>query len=464
MRYTSSAIRALPVAVVALLLYACNGNGGSGASPGLPGANIPGFQLSRSVRHDTASGKIQHVVIIVQENRSFNNLFYGFPGAKTTKFGFDTNGNKIALQPVGLETTWDIDHTSGSFFAACNGTGSIPGTKCRMNGFNNESLGCGGSGPPCPNANPPYSYVPHAETKPYFAMARQYVLADEMFASNFDASSFISHQYIIAGQAVSAVNYPSSAWGCPGGPSDSIAIVGQDRHIPDGHEVPCWDPQTLGDELDAAGLSWGFYTATVSGDFGIWSAYQAIKHIYQGPDWKTDILTPQTSFFNDVSNGKLRAVSWITPTWENSDHAGSGSNTGPAWVASLVNAIGTSKYWDSTAIFIFWDDYGGWYDREPPAYVDYDGLGIRIPMLIISAYAKKGYVSHVHYEHGSILRFTENQFGLGRLSASDTRATSPEADAFDFTQPPRKFKRIPAPHDAQFFLRQKVDHHIPDAE
>ena len=83
-------------------------------------------------------------------------------------------------------------------------------------------------------------------------------------------------------------------------------------------------------------------------------------------------------------------MSWVTPTWANSDHAGSGSNTGPSWVTSLVNAIGESQYWDSTAIFIFWDDYGGWYDPEPPAYADYDGLGMRLPMLIISPYAKKG--------------------------------------------------------------------------
>jgi phospholipase C len=158
----------------------------------------------------------------------------------------------------------------------------------------------------------------------------------------------------------------------------------------------------------------------------------------------------------------LRAVSWITPTCENSDHAGCGSNTGPQWVASLVNAIGQSKYWDNTAIFIFWDDYGGWYDPEPPAYVDYDGLGLRIPMLIVSAYAKQGHVSHVHYEHGSILKFVEDQFGLARLAASDTRATSPEKDCFDFTKPPRKFKVIPTVLGKEYFMRQPIDLRPPD--
>ncbi len=148
---------------------------------------------------------------------------------------------------------------------------------------------------------------------------------------------------------------------------------------------------------------------------------------------------------------------WVTPTCANSDHAGCYSDTGPSWVASVVNAIGESKYWGSTAIFIFWDDYGGWYDPAPPAYVDYDGLGFRLPMLVISPYAKKGYVSHVHYEHGSILKFIEDQLGLERLSASDRRANSPARDCFDFNEPLRKFKKIVAPYDAEFFLHQPPD-------
>ncbi len=199
---------------MALTLSACNGNGNGGNSPGLPrpsqALRREGTQgpLNRG-HHDASSGKIQHVVIIIQENRSFNNLFYGFPGATTTTYGYDTSGQKVTLQPVGLETTWDINHGSGDFFSACNGTGSIPGTNCKMNGFNNETWQCGTAGyPTCPNSNPPYSYVPHSETKPYFDMGKQYVVADQMYASNFDGSSFVSHQYIIAAQAASSVNNP----------------------------------------------------------------------------------------------------------------------------------------------------------------------------------------------------------------------------------------------------------------
>jgi phospholipase C len=460
MPFVRSAGRALPVAAFAFSLCACNAGGGLGTAPGLPVANSAHVTEYRPTALGESSKKIKHIVIIVQENRSFNNLFYGFKGAKTVRTGLDINNNKIALVPIGLETDWDIEHDSSGFFAACDGTGSIPGTDCKMNGFNREFAGCYSS---CPSNTPEYAYVPHSETKPYFAMGQQYVLADEMYASNFDASSFISHQYIISAQAKSAVNFPYSSWGCPGGPYDKIQEVGQDRQIPSGSEVVCWDPTTLGDELDAAGISWGFYTSTYYGDGGIWSAYQAINHIYHGQDWKKDIITPQKTFFDDVSNGNLRSVSWITPTCANSDHAGCGSNTGPSWVTSIVNAVGESKYWNSTAIFIMWDDYGGWYDPEPPAYADYDGLGLRIPMLIISPYAKKGHVSHVHYEHGTILKFVEDTFGLPRLAASDARANAP-SDAFNFKKAPRAFVPIQAPYDKAYFLNQPADLRMPDWE
>jgi phospholipase C len=451
--------------LVALLLAGCNA-GGSNASPALPAANSAAGSARTFVPFGVPrapwSGKIKHIVIVVQENRSFNDLFYGYPGAKTATYGEDSDGKEIKLLPVGLETYWDIDHSSFAFIAACNGTGSIPGTHCRMNGFNRESAGCGSD---CPIPHPQYAYVPHDETKPYFDIADQYVLADRMYASNFDASSFVSHQYIIAGQAESAVNYPDSNWGCPGGPSDLVSEVSHKRKVPAGYEVVCWNPTTLGDELDQANVSWAYYAVGYgSGSPGIWSAYQAIDHIYHGADWSKDVITPPTQFLTDVASGNLRSVSWVTPTWPNSDHAGSGSKTGPSWVASLVNAVGESKYWKSTAMFIFWDDYGGWYDPEPPAYKDYDGLGLRLPMLVVSPYAKQGYVSHVHYEHGSILRFVEDTFGLGRLAASDKRANSPARDCFDFSAKPRPFVPIRSPYDRVYFLQQPPDHHVPDAE
>jgi phospholipase C len=461
----------------ALLLPACHGTGGLGTTAVLPENQPYGTSLHRL---GGAHGKIQHVIIVIQENRSFNNLFYGYPGAKTAKFGFDDKGNKIKLQPVTLATSWDLQHNGVAFINSCNGTGSIPGTDCRMNGFDNQRWTCDQpSQPPCPNKNPPYSYVPHDEVKPYFDMAKQYVLADEMFASDFDTSSFESHQYLIAGvNPNNSVEYPDGGWGCPGGRADKIQILGKNRKFPVGKERPCWSPNTLGQELDGAGISWAYYASPTKsqggkncggtgpdgsgGNAGIWSAYQAIQYVCYGPDWDSDVISPSSQFLSDVANGDLRAVTWITPTYQNSDHGGSGSKTGPSWVTSIVNAVGESQYWNSTAIFILWDDSGGWYDPVPPDYVDNDGLGFRLPLLIISPYAKQGLVSHVHFEHGSILKFVEDQFGLGRLAASDARAKSPGPYCFDFKQAPRKFTPITAPYDRRYFESQPLDFRPPD--
>ncbi len=442
------------ILALASMLAACSAGSSGGSS------QIPVVQHTPML---VARDRIQHVVIIIQENRSFDNLFQGFPGADTQSYGYDELGKKIALQPIPLEIKWDVAHDSNAFIAACDGSGSVPGTDCKMDGFDNEArLDCGIS---CPK-HAAYAYVPQSETTPYFDMGKEYVLADQMFASNFDESSFISHQYIIAAQAEATFNYPYRAWGCEGGPSDEIETLTQKRR-PSGDYIPaCFTDDSLGEELDDAGKSWRYYTTIIHGGTGrFWNAYQANSYVFNGPDWSKNVITPQTQFFTDLSNGYLADVTWITPTCANSDHAGCGSNTGPAWVASLVNAIGTSKFWKSTMIFIFWDDPGGWYEHVPPKYVDYDGLGMRIPLLMISPYAKVGCVTHVHYEHGSMLKFIEKRFGLAALSASDTRANDPASDAcFNFSQTPRAFTSIPSAHDRAFFMHQPLDLRPVDTE
>ena len=459
----------LLLAVSALALAACSSppEGAGRFVPISPAAGDAARGIAALVgdARFAASGKIQHVVVIVQENRSFDDLFQGYPGADTQAYGYAKDGRKIDLKPASLATAWDIGHDSQNYYLACDGTGKLPGTRCKMDGFNQEYLSCGAphTPQPCPHRNPQYGYVPHDEAKPYFDIAHDYVLADRMFPSNFDGSSFISHQYIIAGQAGASIDYPDNVWGCDGGPTDKIGTITRLR-APGPRIRVCYGNRTLGDELDEAHLTWRYYASRLDRDGDIWSAYQAIKHIRYGPDWKHHVISPQTRFFNDLDNGFLPAVSWVTPTCENSDHAGCNSKHGPQWVASLINAVGRSKFWDSTAIFVMWDDYGGWYDHVPPPHLDYDGLGIRVPLLIVSAYAKRGYVSHVPYEHGSILRFIEDQFGLARLAATDARAASPGKDCFDFTKPPRRFVAIPANLNERYFLDEPLDTRVPDAE
>jgi phospholipase C len=426
--------------------------------PSMPGAQSDAMQRWLA---GSGAGKIRHVVYIVQENRSLNNLFQGYPGAYTVPKGKDSKGATVELKPVSLAYQYDIDHSARAMFTACDGTGKLPGTKCRMDGFNKE---ISADGPPGIKY-PQYVYVPSKESKPYFDMAHEWVLADRMFQSQLD-ESFVAHQYVIAAQAQSSVNLPDGPWGCAPGPSDGVTTITNDRTYGN-QELPCFDYQTLGDELDNAGLSWRFYSSQYgtpsSGSGAVWSSYQAVKHIYEGPDW-AKVITPQKKFLTDVPAGNLASFTWITPICANSDHTNCGGGFGPSWVAALVNTIGESKFWSSTVIFVQWDDWGGLYDPVAPPFEDYDGLGFRVPLLVISPYAKKNHVSHVQYETASVLRFAEDLFGLGQLAAADKRATSPAADCLDFTQRPRAFVPIHAPKGRRFFLHQGDDFRIPDYE
>ncbi len=426
---------------------------------------LPYMQDGNAVRAlaGTGAGKITHVIFVVQENRSFDNLFQGYPRADTVAKGLNSYGQTIALQPSSLKNIYIIDHSGYAMFAACNGTGTLPGTKCRMNGFNNE-ISYGGP------SNPQYVYVPHDESKPYFDMAHEWVVGDRMFASQLD-ESFVAHQYVIAAQAASSVDLPASLiWGCAGGKYDTVATITQNRSLYGPQQQACFDYPTLGDELDAAHLSWHFYAARygndAGGNGGTWSAYQAIRHVFKGPDWRRDVVSPNWRFISDVRAGKLSNFTWITPECAESDHLECGGGYGPSWVAAIVDTVGASKFWKSTAIFVQWDDWGGFYDHVAPSYKDYDGVGFRVPLLVISPYAKKDHVSHVHYETASVLRFAEDLYGLPQLAAADKRAASPARDGFDFSQSPRPFTFIKAPYPAKFFLHHRFanDYFAPDYE
>jgi phospholipase C len=441
--------KSLAMAAALCVVTGCS----SSAQPVVPAAR---GASAIAARDGGGAGKLTHVVYVIQENRSFNAVFEGYPGAKTASHGEDSYGAKIALQPISLTTQYEIDHSALGMFEACDGTGKLPGTGCKMDGFNLEKQF---SGP----KNGQFAYIPHSESKPYWNMAREWVLADHLFASQLD-ESFVAHQYAIAAQAEDSVNVPGFIWGCGSGLNGQVQRLTRQRTI-GASQRPCFDEQTLGDELDEAGLPWRFYTSSYRKPVsGYWSGYQAIRHIFYGPDWKNDVITPQKKFLTDVAAGKLASFTWITPVCPDSDHPSCGGGFGPSWVASIVNAVGESKFWDSTVIFVQWDDWGGFYDPVPPPYKDFDGLGFRLPLIVISPYAKKHYVSHVQYESASVLRFAEDLFGLPQLADADRRATSPAADCFDFSQKPRRFVPIGSPKNAAFFLAQPEDPRIPDTQ
>lgn len=396
-----------------------------------PQAALPNDATTRGISNATDSGKIHHVIYVVQEGRSFDDLFQGYPGANTQSTGYISTGKKVTLAPIGLKARYHIDTTVAAMFVSCNGPGSIPGTDCRMNGFNEEQS----YGGPKRVDYPMYAYVPHDESKPYFDMAHEWVVADKMFASQLDGS-FTAHQYIVAAQSGGAVGIPDGRWGCGGGGYDQVETLTQSRGYGP-NEQACFTYITLANELERAKLSWRYYTAHKAT-----SSFAFDKRVYGSPQWRKDVIQPSSKFLTDLGSGKLATVTWITPSCADSDAVECGMGGGPAWVSSLVNAVGESKFWKSTAIFVQWDDWGGFYDHAAPPYADFDGLGFRLPLLVISPYAKKNYVSHVQYETASVLRFIEDDFRLKPMAAADGRATSPAADCFDFSQRPRKFVPI----------------------
>jgi phospholipase C len=432
-----SALRLIAAAPLILCVTACQ----SGPSFAPARSAVPSGARRVSI------SPIQHVVFIIQENRSFNNLFMGFPKATTQNYGYDTTGNKISLHSQDLATTWDIDHFSPAFFKACDGTKGLPGTHCKMDGWNNEIVGFGAP------KNFAYAYTPQSEIAPYWSMAKEYVLADKMFASNLDGS-FIAHQYAVAAYASHAVDGPLSAWGCEGGKTDTIGTLTKKRTTGPSI-VTCFDNPTIGTNADTAGVSWRFYTGGIYSDGGLWSSYQAISSVYDKTDWSTDVVNPPAQFLTDIGNGQLANVTWITPNYATSDHPGLNASGGPAWVASLVDAIGTSPFWDSTAIFIMWDDWGGWFDPVKPVFKDYDGLGFRVPLIVISPYARQGSVTHTQYETSSVLRYIEDNFNLPQMAKSDARAKDPAADptVFNYGQSPRAFKKIHGARPAAYWFQ-----------
>jgi phospholipase C len=162
-----------------------------------------------------------------------------------------------------------------------------------------------------------------------------------------------------------------------------------------------------------------------------------------------------SKLFNDIANGTLPQVSFVMPTAADSDHPLSNNGTGPSWVASVVNAIGTSHYWDSTLIVITWDDAGGFYDHVAPPTRNQFEYGFRVPFIVVSPYAKVGYVSHVMLDFGSIQGVIEKIFHLPSLRSVDSVAGD-LTDTLDLDQVPRKFKLIPAPLNKTYFLHMII--------
>jgi len=425
----------------AFAVTACGGSSGGG------GGSVPPPPLPTPTSRPPAQ-KIQHVIVLIQENRTFDNLFNGYPGADTQSYGYTHDGKKLTLKRHALDSKPTPRNGYEQFVTECD----LQAGACKMDGFDIPTVE-GQSGTYV------YQYVNPADVKPYWDLAHQYVLADRLFQTQ-GSGSFTAHQDLIAGGTLinpteALIDNPSNQpWGCDAVKGTVTSLISTSGEFqPNAGPFPCLSYRTLRDLLDAKGVSWKYYTPKLNMSFAgnIWNAFDAIHAVRYGPEWKSNIAVP-ASLLTDISGGKLPSMSWVCPEFDNSDHPGAG-DTGPSWVAQVVDAVGTSQYWNSTAIVVLWDDWGGFYDHVPPPQIDYQGLGFRVPMLVVSPYAKKGYVSHTQYEFGSIVKFVEDTWHLGRLDTTDLRANGLD-DSFDFTQKPRPFNPIPARYSRSFFLHQ----------
>jgi phospholipase C len=431
---------------------------------------------------------IQHVVIIVQENRTPDNLFHDpvliGHGADIASQGKTSTGQTVTLTPVSLVTNYDLSHTHDAFLDACDYNSST--NSCAMDGA--DLIVCNPI-QNCPSV-PEYQYVQQSDVQPYFTMAETYTFADRMFQTN-EGPSFPAHQYLLSGtSAIEATSTTSVAdnpanddradgneWaGCLAPPGAYVNAIDTSDPNPTSPTFVitnqlCFEHPTLTDLLDTANLSWKYYTALPG---SIWTAPDAIQHmcvpspaypseksVCTGSDWTDHVVIEGSGaqILTDIAAGQLSAVSWVIPTGANSDHAGSNDGGGPSWVASIVNAVGESPYWQNAAIIVLWDDWGGWYDHQPPSSIrDSYEYGLRVPLLVISPYAKPAYVSHVNHDFGSVLKFVEVAFDLGEVDPAVGYADSRSddlSDCFDFTQTPLTFTPIQSSMDADHFLHDK---------
>ncbi len=423
---------------------------------------------------------IQHVVVIVQENRTTDNLFHDFVlitrGADIASTGVNSEGQTIPLGEVDIAGNYDLNHSHAEFVVMYDGG--------KMDGADLIGITCSQEVIFCAPQNAQFMYVNPAEVLPYFQLAEQYTFGDRMFQTN-QGPSFPAHQFIIAGTSAPTATSklfaaenpgygkgysgPDAFYdtGCTAPAGEAVALIDPLGKEPS-TQYPCFEHPTLSDLLDAKGISWRYYTPSAG---VIWTGPNAIQHICQaqtqdaqrvctGSAW-SNVIIPQTRVLTDIASNRLAAVSWVIPDGAASDHANINDGSGPSWVASIVNAIGNSSYWSNTAIIITWDDWGGWYDHVAPKIINSYEYGFRVPLIVVSPYAKPGYISHVTHDFGSILRFIEENYQLPSLGYADAAADD-LSDCFDFTQIPIQFQSISVPLSADHFLNDRRTPTAPD--
>lgn len=385
------------------------GAGSLAASRILGGADTAGAVTRRigapRVRQSASpSTPINNVIIVMFENHTFDAHFGAYPYAAVNGY----------TMPPAPDPIWsDIDHSHAHYLASF-----VPGG---TEGFDVAGL---------------VSYR-ESDVPIYWNYARQFGLSDNFFTSA-SANSTPNHIYMIAGQSGGIFDTYPTVGGC-GSPANHLVL----SMSPDGTaymQYPCVDINSVPEELNKAGISWRYYAGE-----NIWMAPHFVTNIAKSPNLSTN--TDQV--VTDIQSGNLAAVSWVCPVTEESDHPANPVGPAQNYLATLVNAAMQSPYWGNLAIFVTWDDWGGFYDHVQPPVVDAFGLGPRTALIVISPFAKSGYVSSVQGEFSSLAKFVELNWGLPSMGQRDALSeTSDLMDFFDFSQepqPPLLQELVPVP-------------------
>ena len=462
---------------VGVVVAACTGGHGGGT---------PTSSGSSSGSSTAGIHKIKHVVVIMQENRSFDNYFGTYPGADGIPMA---NGKPTVCVPTGTSAPCVrpyVDHADlngGGPHDQADAIGDIDGGK--MDGFikrdNLAKKGCPiTTDPACAHTNTPdvMSYHTGSDIPNYWAYAKNFVLQDHMFSS-VNSWSLPAHLYLVSEWSAlcttqhdpsrctnNAVNpgYPGH-FGLPG-PAIKAGTTGG------AWPVYAWTDLTY--LLHQNSVSWGYYVA--AGDEpdceidsqlvcapvhqdaatpGIWNPLPWFDTVRQ--DGQEDNIQSTDAFFKQAKSGKLPAVSWVVPSAADSEHPPSLVSRGQSWTTSLINTIMSGPDWNSTAIFLAWDDWGGFYDQVLPPVADQNGYGLRVPGMVISPYARQGFIDHQSVSFDAYIKFIEDDFLNGeRIDPTTDGRPDPRIDVrenskllgdltkdFDFTQKPRKPMLLP---------------------
>jgi phospholipase C len=432
---------------------------------------------SRSSSHSAEPNgieKIRHVVIVMQENRSFDSYFGTYPGADgiPMKDGVPTVCVTDPATGTCVRPYHDsANRNSGGPHDHVDAIRDIAGGK--MDGFirsarTGREIACAAEidAPGCsltPKAPDVMGYHDWHEIPNYWDYARHFVLQDHLFESD-TSWSLPSHLYLVSGWSARCT-VPGDAMSCRAAVQAPGSPPGDPQNTTGALPDYAWTDLTY--LLHKFHVSWGYYVA--GGDQpdcedaemfcapvpqsaktpGIWNPLPYFDTVRR--DEQLGNIRPLRDFYGQARDGTLLEVSWITPAQAVSEHPPAPVTAGQSYVTGLINTIMRSPDWDSTAIFLAWDDWGGFYDHVRPPSVDAQGYGLRVPGLVISPYARQGYVDHQTLSFDAYLKFIEDDFlGGARLDPRRDGRPDPRPDVredapilgdlardFDFSQPPR---------------------------